>query len=189
MSVLVVVAGPNGSGKSTLTSRRSFRRRLPVVDPDAIARELRESEGLNSELAAGRLAIQRCRDLLASRQSFALETTLAGNGNIALIRQAREAGYRTRLVYVALPTPELNRVRVRNRVARGGHDVPDEDIRRRYERSMRNAVEALGLVDKAFLFDNSTSQMRQIVTVREGRVVWTAARLPEWAAKILSSKS
>ena len=69
--------------------------------------------------------------MLQQRESFVVETTLSGNGTITMMRQAREAGYRISVVYIALKYPELNIERVQIRVAEGGHDVPEADIRRR----------------------------------------------------------
>ncbi len=91
-----------------------------VVDPDAIASSLDPERPSRAGIAAGRQAILRCRSSLAVKDSFVLESTLAGNGAIGLMREAKQAGYRILLVYVALSDPELHIERVRLLVARGG---------------------------------------------------------------------
>lgn len=82
-----------------------------------------------------------------ARDRFVLESTLAGKGAISIMRNAKQAGYRTLLIYVALGDPELRIERVRLRVSRGGHDIPDTDIRRRYWRSLSRAPEAILLAN------------------------------------------
>lgn len=98
MPTFTVIAGPNGSGKSTLTAAVNFEGRVNLVDPDAIARRINPSEPALAAAAAAREAIARCRQYLANKTSFAVETTLAGKGAIAMMRQAKSAGFRIQLL-------------------------------------------------------------------------------------------
>jgi predicted ABC-type ATPase len=139
MPLLTVVAGPNGSGKSTLTSGLYGLAEGEVIDPDVIARRLDHIRPASAALPAARRAILRCRELLAAHETFTLETTLAGQGGLSVIRRARAAGYRCVVVYIAMNNPELHIERVRLRASRGGHDIPDTDVRRRYWRSIAHA--------------------------------------------------
>ena len=82
-------------------------------------------------IQAARQAVLKSRTLLHEGLSFVLESTLAGNGALSLMREAKDVGYRTLLIYVALGDPELHIERVRLRASQGGHDIPDSDIRRR----------------------------------------------------------
>jgi predicted ABC-type ATPase len=184
MLALTVVAGPNGSGKSTLTSSIWFEGSANLIDPDAIARRLDVAHPAQSAIPAAREAILRCKTLLAERASFTLETTLAGHGAIAIMREAGKAGYQTFLVYVSLGDPELHIERVRLRVSQGGHDIPDSDIRRRYWRSLMRAPEALRLVDEAVVLDNSGLYPVRMLLLRGGHVVWSAEKLPEWVQRL-----
>ena len=184
MPELTVFAGPNGSGKSTVSSLVWFEGNANLIDTDAIARRLDSSTPARSAIPAAREAIQRSRSLLAERSSFSLETTLAGHGAMAIIRQARDAGYRTFLVFVSLGNPELHIERVRLRVSRGGHDVPEDDVRRRYWRSLKHAPEALRLVDQAVVLDNSRSYPARKLELRGGHVVWRDENLPEWVQRL-----
>jgi predicted ABC-type ATPase len=181
---LTVIAGPNGSGKSTLTAAVNFEGRVNLVDPDAIARRINPSEPALGAAAAAREAIARCRKYLANKTSFAVETTLAGKGAIAMMRQAKSAGFRIQLLYVALSSPELHIQRVRLRVSQGGHDVPDEDILRRYARSLAHAPEAMRLADEAVVFDNSGLDRQRMLEVRKGRITWRRVRIPSWVADL-----
>jgi predicted ABC-type ATPase len=181
---LSVIAGPNGSGKSTLTSSIWFEGNANLIDPDTLARSIDPIRPARAAIPAARQTILRCRALLASHVSFALETTLAGHRAITIMREARKVGYRIVLVYVALKDPELHIERVRLRVSRGGHDIPDVDIRRRYARSLIRAPEALDLADEAVVLDNSGLHPVRMLLFRNGAVVWRAEMLPEWAQRL-----
>ncbi|BDC52196.1 hypothetical protein F183_A45110 [Bryobacterales bacterium F-183] len=185
MPILTLVAGPNGSGKSTITASLLLKGRENLVDPDAIARQIDPEDPLRASVSAGREAIHRCRGYIDEQCDFILESTLAGNWAVNLLRQAKAAGFRIIFIYVALENADLNIERVRRRVAEGGHDVPDADIRRRYVRSMEQCVEALKLADEAILIDNSHSNSRRIATVMDAKLIWEATELPAWAKKIL----
>src|SRR5271154_4392590 len=180
MPALTVIAGPNGSGKSTLTSSIWFEGNANLIDPDAIARRLDSGQPARAAIPAAREAIARCRALLGDQLSFTLETTLAGHGAVGIMRQAKKAGYKTFLVYVALGDPELHIERVRLRVAQGGHNIPDADIRRRYYRSLMRAPEALRLADEAVVLDNSGLRPVRVLLLRGGLVGWRAQALPAW---------
>lgn len=171
MPTLTVIAGPNGAGKSTLTATEKFEGRANLVDPDAIARRMNPFDPARAAGAAGREALTRWREHLAGGISFAVETTLAGNGILALMREAKSQRYHVHLLYVGLTSPELHVDRVRLRASQGGHDVPDEDIRRRYHRSLTHAPDA-------------GFRRQRLLEFRDGRLTWRAVRLPDWAHDI-----
>ena len=164
MPLLTVVAGPNGSGKSTLTSSVSLAGVDILINPDAIARRLNPEQPARAAIAAAREAILLCRAALSAKHTFVLETTLAGHCAMAVMRDARAAGYRTAIVYVALGNPDLHMERVRLRVSRGGHDIPDGDIRRRYARSLHRAPDAISLADEG----SCSRQFRSLPSPKAG---------------------
>jgi predicted ABC-type ATPase len=181
--VLTILAGPNGSGKSTLTSRLDFEGRENLLDPDAVAKRIDQENPGRAAVSAGREVIRRTREFLRNGESFGIETTLSGGGYLETMRMARAAGYNVRLVYICVSNPERNIQRVRERVAQGGHDVPAEDIRRRYERSLANLAEAVGLANEAWLYDNSDDAPRRVLEARDGIVVWRADDAPAWVSR------
>jgi predicted ABC-type ATPase len=181
---LTVVAGPNGSGKSTFTHSADFDGIERLLDPDALARELSPENPSAAAVAAGRQALKLTEEYLNAKLSFAVETTLAGRRIIELMRRAKECGYVVHLIFVALNSPEKNIGRIRERVARGGHFIPDLDVRRRYARSFENLPEALRIADMAKLFDNSGSDARPVMIARGGKIVWQAKLLPSWFSGI-----
>lgn len=180
MPTLTIVAGPNGSGKSTLTRSAALDGSDRLLDPDAIARLMNPSHPSAAAIPAGREVLKRTAEYLAQGVSFAIETTLSGHGNLDLLREAKSRGYEVRLMFIALDSPEQCIVRVRNRVARGGHFVPEADVRRRYARSIANAAQALRLADDVEFYENSGHGHRLILIAKAGVVVWQAEPLPEW---------
>lgn len=98
-----------------------------------------------------------------------------------MMRDAKAAGYETNLIYVGIDNVETNIRRVATRVLAGGHNVPDEDVRRRYERSLNNLPKAIELADNVLIYDNSTSAGYQIIlTIVEGEITQRVETLPNW---------
>ena len=181
MPTLYVVAGPNGCGKSTLT-RTVWRGELEIIDPDAIARSLPDCP-----VQAAREAVRRRQAALRAGRMHLLETTLAGSGVLRHMGSARMARYRIELHYVCLESPDLALRRIRNRVALGGHDVPEPDARRRFARSLVNLPAAIALADAVRLYDNTDHDRphREIAVLAEASW-WTAEQLPTWAAAAIA---
>ena len=178
----LIVAGVNGAGKSTLTSLRPDDLSLgPVLDPDAVARTLNPANYQGSAIEAAKQVLSDARECLTRAHSFAVETTLSGHTYLRMAQLAKARGFRTHLVYVGLNSPELSIDRVRIRVGLGGHDVPEQDIRRRYSRSLANLKAAISLVDSGHLFDNSgTSGYQMVALADHGEISWLAPP-PLWA--------
>ena len=137
-----IVAGPNGAGKTTFALNY-----LPQVAPgtafvnaDLIAAGLSPLAPEQQTMAASRLFLQQIHDHIAAGRDFAFETTLSGRGYLRLVRRLRVAGWRVELFYLALPSVEMSRLRVAERVADGGHSIPPEAIARRFPRSLRNLL-------------------------------------------------
>ena len=155
---ILIIAGPNGAGKTTFA--QAFlpnEAACPVfVNADLIAAGLSPFQPARAAFRAGRLMLEEIRAHVRHGESFAFETTLSGRAYAALIPRWRAAGYRVKLFFLRLPSPELAIARVRQRVKEGGHDVPDTVIRRRFETGMRNFAGLYRpLVDEWALYDNS----------------------------------
>ena len=150
---LYVVAGPNGSGKSTLTKSGRFRD-VRIVDPDQIACRIAPDDPQRAAGAAAREVIRARRAAIGASEALVVETTLAGKATLRLMDEARAAGYRVELHYVSVGSVTLALDRISNRVALGGHHVPEEDVRRRFVRSHANLPEAITRSDEARLYDN-----------------------------------
>lgn len=159
----VVFAGPNGSGKSTSASvllPPGFR----FINADLIAQELTGHSGTGADLRAGRLLLQRIEMLEEQRKDFALETTLATAMLSRRITRLRENGYEAHLVFFWLPSDDLAVQRVAARVRAGGHNVPEDTIRRRFERGLALLFNTyIGLFDTWRIYDNSSLSDPQLI--------------------------
>jgi predicted ABC-type ATPase len=116
----------------------------------------------------------------AREESFAVETTLSSRNSLSLIDRAHSRTYEVQLIFVGLDSPDRCIARIRSRSLRGGHFMPDADVRRRYERSVANLSEALRTVDMARVYDNSREEHRLVLTVKSGIVVSRSEELPHW---------
>lgn len=158
MKDVIVIGGPNGAGKTTAASRL-----LPTtlglhefLNADEIARGLSPFDPETNAVPAGRLMIDRIDQLVAAGRSFAFETTCAGHRQAKLLRSCRAAGYRVTFVFLWLPSAQGAIARVAQRVARGGHHIPDDVVVRRYAAGLYNMRHAfLPLADVAFVYDSS----------------------------------
>jgi predicted ABC-type ATPase len=177
-----LIGGPDGSGKSTLSEWAELAGRGILLDPDAIARGMNPLDPRSVAVAAGRVMLNLIEENLNRQESFGVETTLSSNGSLKLLDRALVMGYRVRVIFVALESPERCIIRIRNRVAEGGHFIPDADVRRRYHKSIANLPKALRVADMAKVYDNSGDQHRLVLSTRQGTTTYVAALLPSWVS-------
>lgn len=140
---VAVLAGINGAGKTT-TALPILTRSLGIrvfVNADTIARGLNALDVESEAVKAGRIMLAHLDDLAAARRSFAFETTLSARTYAPRLEALRDAGYVTHLLYFWLKSPDVAIERVAERVRSGGHHIPDDTIRRRYTRSVRNFLD------------------------------------------------
>ena len=129
------------------------------INADLIAAGLSPLAPERDLLAASRLFLREIEDAISAREDFAFETTLAGRSYLKLVRRLRAEGWRVVLIYLALPSMEMSMLRVAERVAHGGHNIPATDIERRFARSLSNLLNVFSFeVDACHCFMNSASQ-------------------------------
>lgn len=163
---LTFIAGANGSGKTTLTRwNPELFKEIPLLDPDAIANTLQTKTPALFPVAAARHVLETSRKHLEHSESFAIETTLAGKNYLQMMLEARTRGFEIVLIYIGTDNVEINLSRIANRVLTGGHDVPEQDVRRRYKRSFANLPTAISRADHSILFDNSTEDGYRLIAV------------------------
>lgn len=157
MPQIYVIRGANGSGKTTVSlSLLPELEILEYVNADAIAAGLSPLNPESMAIQAGRLMLERLRTLADTGADFAFETTLAARTFAPFLRDCQGKGNTVNLIYFWLRSPELAVERVARRVASGGHSIPEDVIRRRYERGKRNLLELyLPLSDSWIVYDNS----------------------------------
>ena len=123
------------------------------------------------------------RELLAAGESFTFETVMSSPDKVAFMREARAAGYRTYLYFVATADPSINVERVQLRVAQGGHDVPEDKIRERYARSIALLAPASEASDRAYVFDNSGEQHILVAEItNDEEMIRRVDDVPAWFA-------
>lgn len=188
--VLWLIAGANGVGKTTYAFRhiRAVSGTVNFVNLDEIARGLSPLEPSAAALRASRVALQMIDDLIREKSAFSIETTLAGRTHLRTFAAAKRAGYRIHLLYFAVKSVEICLTRVARRVAEGGHHVPDDDVRRRFIRSIAQFPLYAGEADLWRVFDNNNGKP---IVAAEGRgdcrsLLNDSAELPPELALLLA---
>ena len=162
---LYIISGCNGAGKTTAsyTVLPEVLHCKEFVNADEIARGLTPFNPESVAIEAGRLMLQRIEDLLVKDESFSIETTLATKSYINLVRRAQVKGYTVRLLFFWLNSPELALQRIAERVAKGGHNIPEPIVRRRYVAGICNLFRLfMSEVDSWEIYDNSEYPAVQI---------------------------
>lgn len=159
-----VIAGPNGAGKTTFALKY-----LPLIascydfiNADEIARGLSPLNFEAGLLKAGKIFLENLNQKIRQRKDFAFETTLSGRTYLPRIVEWRKAGWFVTLFYLYIPNAAFSAQRVHKRVLAGGHDIPPEDIVRRYPRSIRNLFAYADVCDDTICFDNTGNQIVSI---------------------------
>ncbi len=164
---IIIVAGPNGAGKTTFATEFLPREAScpDFINVDLIAGGLSPFDPQRAAVRAGRLMLEEIRRRVRAGQSFAFETTLAGRYYAQMIPKWRAEGYHVKLIFLSLPSADLAVARVAERVRQGGHDVPEDVIRRRFDLASRNFETVYrALVDSWSWYDNSGTQPRLVAS-------------------------
>lgn len=167
-----LIAGVNGAGKSTFYRLGDI---LPKnqkrVNSDEILKENKgDWRNVRDQMDAMKEAVRRKKTYLEKGISFNQETTLSGNGIIRDIQQAKQRGFKVQMYYVGVESADLAVERVANRVKQGGHGIEEDDIKRRYESSLKNLRNAIGLCDKVYIYDN-TVEFKQVAIFEDGKML------------------
>jgi predicted ABC-type ATPase len=199
---IYVLAGVNGAGKSSIggAAFRSFG--ADYFNPDEAARKLiaanpglGQAEANSAAWHQGRRLLERA---IAERLDFALETTLGGNTIPRLLAEAAAQGIEIYVWYAGLASLELHIQRVRARVRRGGHDIAEQDIRRRYEHSRLNLIHLLPGLTALRVYDNSAEAdpaagqaptLKLVLHTERGKILGPAdlSQTPDWAKPIVAA--
>ena len=165
MPRLYIISGCNGAGKTTAsyTLLPEMLECSQFVNSDEFAKGLAPFSPERASIKASRYMIMKIRYLFQRKEDFAIETTLATRTLLNTIRQARDEGYTVTLLYFWLNSPDLAVARVKARVEAGGHNIPEETVRRRYSMGLRYFFEDYApICDRWILADNSITPFRVI---------------------------
>lgn len=155
---LYIIAGPNGAGKTTAsyTLLPEMLGCTNFVNADEIARGLSPFSPDTVDVQAARIMLARIEELLAQKADLAIETTLATRSYVQLVKRAQKVGYKVHLLFFCLESPEQAILRVAQRVAEGGHNIPEDVIRRRFARGIANLTQLyLPICDSMLVYDNT----------------------------------
>ncbi len=167
-----IIAGPNGAGKTTFALEYLLQvaECSRFINADLIAAGLSPLAPERELLAASRLFLAEIAACIQQREDFAFETTLSGRSYLQLVRRLRTEGWRVELIYLALPSMEMSKLRVAERVAHGGHNIPTADIERRFARSLSNLLDNFSFeVDACRCFMNS-NKVPELVFEQHGEL-------------------
>lgn len=202
MPNIYVLAGVNGAGKSSIAGAAFRDNGADYYNPDEAARALKAANPGLDQTQANSKAWHRGRELLeraiAGGFDFAFETTLGASTMPRLLTAAAQKGIAVHVWYAGLATPELHIARVRARVARGGHDIPEQAIRRRFEHSRLNLIQLLPVLAALRVYDNSveadpasgkTPKPVLVLHMARGRILnpRDLPRTPDWAKPVAAA--
>ena len=180
MKNYTIIGGVNGVGKSSFTGvlkERSTDLGV-IVDVDKITAEL----GGNT-LEGGKAALRKLRECIDKGISFTQETTLSGRKTEATAKQVRELGYHVRLFYIGLDSAEESLSRIANRVKRGGHDIPCDDVIRRFAGRWEAVAKVLPYCNEAEFYDNDNG-FTLVAEYRNGELRTVGSRVPRWLEEL-----
>ena len=186
-----MLAGPNGAGKSTVYEAMiKPRNNAPFINADLIQRDELKNPSMGAAYEAAQIAEARRREHLEAKKSFVSESTFSHPSKLSLIQDAKEAGFHIKVYHVNVSSPDLSVARVAHRVNQGGHNVPEEKIRERYERNQSIIREAVLLADRAFIYDNSTlgSPPKRALSFKSGMIDRIAETLPTWCQTLYAKE-
>ncbi|MBU3911696.1 MAG: zeta toxin family protein, partial [Candidatus Omnitrophica bacterium] len=169
-----IIAGPNGAGKTTFAKRflPQYAKCPHFVNADLIAQGLSPFSPRIAAMKAGRLVLEQIQDMADKNVDFAFETTLSGKAYVDFLKTLKKRDYRLHLFFLWVPSPELALARIKGRVAEGGHDVPAEDVRRRFDRGIQNLFRFYKpLLDSWMFFDNAGNIPRLIAEEKDGKLL------------------
>lgn len=176
MKKYTIIGGVNGSGKSSLTGvlQGIYSDFGIVVDTDIITARLG-----GDRIKGGKKAVGLIAECLEKGVNFTQETTLSGKKTLQTINRAKELDYFIRLYYVGVSTAEESVLRIKNRVSKGGHDIPERDVIRRFESRFEDLKKILPYCDEVHFYDNENG-FAEVGEYRNGRVLLIGEYVPDW---------
>ncbi len=181
MSQYTIIGGVNGVGKSSLTGvllSENNNNLGIVIDTDKIAVDMN-----GDKIKAGKVAIKKINECFEKGISFTQETTLSGVRTIRTIKKAISLGYRIVMYYVAVDSCEESILRISNRVRKGGHNIPTEDVERRYEKRFENLCSVMQYCDEVYFFDNENGFVKS-AEYRNGKIILLTENPPKWLCEL-----
>lgn len=179
MKTYTIIGGVNGTGKSSLTGvlKAETADLGKIIDVDKL------NIKYGDVIAGGKAAVKLISDCINNGISFTQETTLSGHKTASTAKLAREKGYFVRLYYVGLSSVEESIKRIANRVQKGGHDIPPESVKRRFNSRFKDIAAVLPYCDVAVFYDNENG-FKEVAEYRNGELATKGGPLPTWITEL-----
>jgi len=190
MPTLYIIAGCNGAGKTTASNTilPTILSCKEFINADSIAAGLSPFDAEKYAFEAGRLMLRRIDQMIGEKVNFAIETTLSSKSYLVRITRARLEGYRVVILFFWLNSKSLAIRRVKSRVSNGGHNIPNDVIKRRYDRGLKNFFDLyIAKSDYWSFFDNSNGIVEMIAD-GEGFLTRNIIDKPIWKKVLVQSK-
>ena len=186
MPTYTIFAGVNGAGKTSIYKSIYYNenKNEKRINTDEMVARIGSWKDNNLQIKCAREAVKLIKEYILEGISFNQETTLSGRSIVKNIKFAKENGFYIVMNYIGLENPELAKKRVKIRVSKGGHGIPDKDIERRYYESLKNLNDVIGICDEVNIYDN-TEVLREVIYLKKGKVIWRDKKIPNWSENIL----
>lgn len=181
MKIYTIIGGVNGVGKSSLSgvlSAESTDLGI-IIDTDKIT-----AENGGDRIKGDKIAVKRIENCLEKGVNFTQETTLSGVRTLKTIQKARELNYFIRLYYVGVSSATESISRIKNRVLKGGHDIPTADVERRYSKRFEDLAKVLPYCDEAVFFDNENG-FAEKAEYKNGSLITKGGKVPDWICELI----
>lgn len=186
MATYTIFAGVNGAGKTSIYKSIYYNenKNEKRINTDEMVARIGSWKDNNLQMKCAREAVKLIKQYILEGTSFNQETTLSGKSIIRNIKFAKEKGFYIVMNYIGVENPEVAKDRVKIRVSKGGHGIPDKDIERRYYDSLNNLNDVIKICDEINVYDN-TEMLREIIYLKQGKIVWKDKNIPKWTDNIL----
>lgn len=186
MATYTIFAGVNGAGKTSIYKSIYYEKNKNEkrINTDEMVSRIGSWKDNNLQIKCAREAIKLINNYIKNDISFNQETTLSGKSIVRNIKKAKEKGFYVVMNYIGVDTPDIAKERVKIRVLKGGHGIPEDAIERRYYESLENLKELLTVCDEINIYDN-TDNFRHISYIGNGTIRWKRDIIPKWSSFIL----
>lgn len=186
MPTYTIFAGVNGCGKTSIYKSIYYdeNKEEKRINTDEMVARVGSWRDKSLQLRCAREAVKLIKEYLTNGTSFNQETTLCGKSIIRNINIAKSKGFYIVMNYIGVENPEIAKERVKLRVSKGGHGIPEEDIERRYYESLENLNKIIEVCDEVNIYDN-TDRFKEIIYFKDGKLIWQDKVIPNWSSNII----
>lgn len=180
MVTFTIIAGVNGSGKTTISNKLKSSIDLGfTINADFIAKEIGNEKDTKVQIEAGKKAFKLIEEYIERKTDFNFESTFSGLGIFEIIKKAKRIGFKISIIYIAIDK-ELSKERIKNRVIKGGHEIQNDIIERRYPKSINNFNRYFKLFDDILFFENNKSEHNLLLSIKDKKLEFISTNTPKW---------